>query len=98
MSAYLIAEHVITDAGKFEEYRSKVGPLIAKYGGRYLTKAGSHKLPEGGHWTPERVVIVEFPDIGSLNGWYSSAEYQPLIALRKACTSDLDMLITLEGV
>jgi len=35
MPAYLIAEHVVTDATKFEEYRTKVGPMIAKYGGRY---------------------------------------------------------------
>ena len=38
MSAYLIAEHSITDAAKFEEYRIKVGPLIAKHGGRCITK------------------------------------------------------------
>jgi uncharacterized protein (DUF1330 family) len=41
MAAYLIVEHIITDADKFEEYRTKVGPLIAKHGGRYLTKGGS---------------------------------------------------------
>ena len=28
----------------------------------------------------------------SLNRWYNSPEYQPLIALRKECTSELDML------
>ena len=98
MSAYLIAEHIVTDAAKFEEYRTKVGPMIAEHGGRYLTKGGSHKMPEGGHWKPERVVIIEFPDMSALNAWYNSAEYQPLIALRKQCTSELDMLITLEGV
>jgi uncharacterized protein (DUF1330 family) len=98
MSAYLIVEHIITDAAKFERYRTLVGPMITKHGGRYLTKGASHKFPEGGHWLPERVVIIEFPDMDSLNGWYHSAEYQPLIALRKQCTSELDMLITLEGV
>ena len=87
MPAYLIAEHKVTDPAKFEEYRVKVGPMIARHGGRYLTKGGSHKMLEGGHWKPERVVIIE-----------NSPEYQPLIALRKQCTSDLDMLITLEGV
>ena len=97
MPAYLIAEHIVTDATRFEEYRTKVGPMINKYGGRYLTKGATHKFPEGGHWKPERVVIIEFPDMGSLNRWYNAPEYQPLIALRKACTSDLDMLITLEG-
>ena len=49
MPAYVIGEHVITDAAKFEEYRAKAGPMIAKYGGRYLTMGGSHRLPEGGH-------------------------------------------------
>ena len=43
-------------------------------------------------------MIIEFPDMQSLDNWYSSPEYQPLIALRKQCTSDLDMLITLEGL
>lgn len=97
MPAYLIVEHIITDAAKFEEYRTRVGPMITKYGGRYLTKGGSHRLPEGGHWSPQRVVIIEFPDMRALDAWYNSPEYQPLIALRKQCTSELDMLITLEG-
>jgi uncharacterized protein (DUF1330 family) len=39
----------------------------SKYRGRYLTKGGSHKTPEGAHWQAERVVIiVEFPDNGCL--------------------------------
>jgi len=98
MPAYYIAEHIITDPVKFEEYRVKVGPMIAQHGGRYLTKGASHKFPEGGHWKPQRVVIIEFPDMGNLDAWYNSAEYQPLLALRKDSTSDLDMVITLEGV
>ena len=60
-------------------------------------KGGSHRMPEGGHWKPERVVIIEFPDMAALNAWYSATEYQPLIALRKQCTSDQDMMFTLEG-
>src|SRR5262249_49401647 len=43
MTAYLIIEHKITDAAKFEEYRGKVRPMIAKHGGRILTKGGTHK-------------------------------------------------------
>ena len=97
MPAYLIAEHVITDRAKFEEYRTKVAPMIAKHGGRYLTKGATHRLPEGGEWRPERVVIIEFPDMKALDDWYRSPEYQPYIALRKACTSARDMLIVLEG-
>ena len=98
MAAYLIAAHDITDRTKFDEYRTKVAPMVARFGGRYLTKGGSHKFPEGGHWTPERVVIIEFPDMETLTRWYTAPEYQPLIALRKQCTSEHDMLVTVDGV
>jgi uncharacterized protein (DUF1330 family) len=97
MSVYYIAEHIITDPVKFEEYRVKVAPMIASYGGRYITKAGSHKFPESPHWRPERVVIIEFPNMERLNAWYTSTEYQPLMALRKDSTDKKDMVITVEG-
>ena len=43
MPAYLIVEHTITDPAKFQEYGSKVRPLIAKYGGRSLAR-GAHRI------------------------------------------------------
>jgi len=41
------------------------------------------------------VVIIEFPDMAALNAWYSSPDYQPLIALRRGAARD--MLIALDG-
>lgn len=95
MPAYLIAEHTITDAAKFDEYRIKVGPMIAKHGGRYITKGHEQVEKDNAVWQPGRVVIVEFPDMAALNAWYSSDEYKPLIALRRAASKDV--LITLNG-
>ena len=97
MAAYLVVEHIITDAAKFEEYRVKVGPLIAKHGGRYITKPGSQEVLEKDNavWQPQRVVIVEFPDMAALQAWYQSSEYAPLIEIRRQ--SAKDMLITLDG-
>jgi len=69
--------------------------MVAKYGGRYLTTGDNLKNLEGGHWTPDRVVIIEFPNMAALN---ASPEYPPLIALRQACTSDQDMAFTMEGL
>jgi uncharacterized protein (DUF1330 family) len=60
--------------------------------GRQPSIPGSAALETGA------VVIIEFPDMDRLNAWYHSAEYQPLFALRKQSTSDMDMIITLEGV
>ena len=99
MAAYLIVEHTITNPAKFEEYRLKVGPMIEKHGGRYLTKGGSHRLLETTRQPPDRVVIIEFPDMTALNAWYGSPEYQPLIALRQSAVDmDRETLFALEGV
>jgi uncharacterized protein (DUF1330 family) len=97
MTAYLIAEHSITDPEKFEEYRVKVGPIIARHGGRYISKAGSLQQvePDNAVWQPERVVIIEFPTKAALDAWYADPDYQPLIALRRQGARD--MLLTLEG-
>jgi uncharacterized protein (DUF1330 family) len=46
MPAYLIAEHIVTDAAKFHEFRTKIEPMMAKHGGRYLTKGSTHKVLE----------------------------------------------------
>ena len=84
MSAYLVVEHIITDPTKSKSTRTKVGPMIAAYGGRYITKGGSHRLPEGGHWKPERMVIIEFPDMQSLEAWYNFPGVPALDRAKKA--------------
>jgi uncharacterized protein (DUF1330 family) len=95
MAAYLIAEHLIADAERFDEYRTKVAPMIERHGGRYLTRGGSHRVLDGS-WHPTRAVIIEFPDMAALMAWYESPEYQPLIELRRGAGTD--MLLALDGV
>jgi uncharacterized protein (DUF1330 family) len=95
MAAYLIAEHLIADADRFEDYRSKVAPMIERYGGRYLTRGGSHRVLDG-DWHPTRAVIVEFPNMAALTAWYESPEYQPLIELRRGAGKDV--ILALDGV
>jgi uncharacterized protein (DUF1330 family) len=95
MAAYWIGQHAITDAAVFEDYLRQVIPMIERHGGRYLTRAGAHEVLEG-EWRPNRVVVVEFPDMAALKAWYRSPEYQPLIALRRRAATDL--LIAVEGI
>jgi len=70
-------------------------PLIERHGGRYLTRPGGHEVLEG-DWRPDRVVVVEFPDMAALKAWYRSPDYQPLIALRRRAATDL--LIAVDGI
>ena len=94
MAAYLIAEHLITDPARFAQYRDQVAPMIARHGGRYITRGGTHEILDG-TWQPHRVVVIEFPDMSALKAWFHSPEYQPLIALRRAAATDV--LIAIEG-
>ena len=95
MPAYYIGEHKISNAALFDDYLAKVVPMVERFGGRYLTKPGSHVILEG-DWKPNRVVIIEFPDIASIKNWYQAPEYQPLIALRRSAATDV--MIMLDGV
>ena len=84
MPAYLIAEHTITDPKKFEEYSVKVGPIITKHGGRYITKGDSHVVLEEDNavWQPGRVVIVEFPAAAELaHGLLGEDDAKPVSVL-----------------
>ncbi|MDO9709830.1 DUF1330 domain-containing protein [Paracraurococcus lichenis] len=95
MPAYLVANIRVKDPGKFAEYRDRVAPMIARFGGRYLVRGGAVTPVEG---TPglERVVILEFPDMAALKAFYHGEDYAPLIALRQAA-SDGDVAL-IEGI
>lgn len=95
MPAYYIGAHDIGDPATFAAYIKRVVPMIEGFGGRYLTKGGAHRILEG-DWRPERLVIIEFPDMAALNAWFDAPEYQPLKALRQGAARD--WMVALEGV
>ena len=95
MAAYVIADLEVKNSPALENYRAKVPGTIAKYGGRFLVRGGAHEVVEGS-WNPTRMVVLEFPSMDALKRWYSSPEYQPLIAERKAAAAT--DLIIVEGI
>lgn len=85
MPGYLIANIEVTNPAGFDEYRQKVAPLIAQFGGRYLVRGGEVKNLEGA-LAIRRLVVLEFPSMEAAQRFYDSAEYQPLLKLRLAST------------
>lgn len=81
MSAYVIANLEVKDATAFQRYVAEVPSTVAKHGGRYLVRGGKIKLVEG-DWKPKILVVIEFPTMDALKGWYDSEEYRPLRSLR----------------
>jgi uncharacterized protein (DUF1330 family) len=95
MVAYVIAEIDVQDSALFEEYRKLVPATITQYGGKYVVRGGATETKEGG-WTPQRIVVLEFPSMARAREWYHSAEYAPALAMRlKAAKS---RVIFAEGV
>ena len=85
MKCYLVANVVITDPGRFAEYREKVPAIISQYEGQYVVRAGAvHPLE--GELGIERLIMLEFASLDAARRFYYSAEYAPLLKLRKETT------------
>jgi len=95
MAAYLIANVEVTDPAGYEEYKKQAPATIAAYGGRYLTRGGAREVLEG-DWSPNRVVILEFPSMAQLKAWYDSPEYRPLRQIRGRTTHS--SVVSVEGL
>ena len=85
MPAYIIADVDVTDPEGYTESRDKAPALIAAHGGRYLARGGTTEVLEG-VWEPRRTVIVEFPTLAALKGFWESSEYRHLRAIRNRTT------------
>ena len=91
MPAYVIADATPHDPGPLEEYRRRNTEAVAKYGGRFIVRGGAISVLEG-DWDPQRIVIMEFPDVEAARAWYESDDYRPLIALRRSA-SDTNIIL-----
>ena len=81
MPAYLLVDCKVTDPERYEAYKKLAPPAIAKYGGRYIVRGGAMTQLEG-NWSPERVVVLEFPDTATAKRFYDSPEYREARELR----------------
>jgi uncharacterized protein (DUF1330 family) len=95
MAAYFISDASVKNAEALEIFRTRALSSIARYGGRYLARAGSVE-PVEGTWKPSAIIIIEFPDLERAKIWYRSAEYAAALAVRDDAISR--HLILVEGV
>jgi uncharacterized protein (DUF1330 family) len=95
MAAYVIVDLVVTDPAEFEAYRKLVPATLAAYDGRYLVRGGRSETLEG-DWTPERIVVLEFPDMDRARAWWASEIYREPKAMRER--SARSRMIAVEGV
>lgn len=81
MTAYVIGHITVQDPEKWQEYRAQVPATLAAWGGELVLRGKRVAVLSGEHAHADAVVI-RFPDLDAVNGWYSSAAYQALIPAR----------------
>ena len=83
MKAYCIFDvREIIDGDILEAYTRDVLATVQAHGGRYLSVGGNCRVLEGS-WSPEFLVLIEFPDLEQARAWYDSDEYAGLKRLRQ---------------
>lgn len=95
MTAYFIVHRrKITDPQALKRYSDGIDAVIAKFGGKIAARSVTYRVLEG-DWhsgrakddsKPERLTVLEFPDMAELQDWYDSADYAALKAIRHAAS------------
>lgn len=89
--AHVIGHITVKDAAKWDEYRSKVPATIAPWGAELLFRGQKVAVLSGEHRHTDTVVL-RFPDLASVQKWYSSDAYQALIPLREQA-AEVDLVV-----
>jgi uncharacterized protein (DUF1330 family) len=95
VTAYVLVDVDVTDAGQYDRYRSLAAASVEQYGGRYLVRGGASEVLEGDR-VPGRLVVLEFPDAEAASRWYHSPEYTAAKAQRDGAATGSFILV--EGV
>ena len=95
MAAYVVGVLTeITDPAGMDEYRTKVAPLVERYGGQYLA-AGEPDVKEGNSRSV-LAAVIQFPSMERLEAFYAADDYQELKALRQRSTQG--QILFLDGM
>ncbi|TGN95694.1 DUF1330 domain-containing protein [Burkholderia sp. USMB20] len=79
---YLFAELDVFDSAHFyNEYMSRVHPVLEQYGATFLAGSDTPVIKEGGR-DVKRVVLLEFDSLQRAEEFYHSERYQAIIGYR----------------
>lgn len=91
--AYWIAHVSVTDPDAYDKYRAANAAPFARFGAKFLVRAGAQTVVEG-QMRP-RTVVLEFPSLQAATDCYNSPDYRAAMTLR-VNASEADICI-IEG-
>ncbi|AXI53659.1 hypothetical protein SuNHUV7_06670 (plasmid) [Pseudoseohaeicola sp. NH-UV-7] len=84
MSVFLIADVKVTDDAWIPEYAAKVHDIVAKHGGKYLSRSGNIQTIEGEGLDTTLIALIQFPSREALDAFANDPEYKPFGEARQA--------------
>lgn len=82
MPAYLVAQIAIHDPETYRKYTERTPALIARHGGKFLTRGTPVLTLEGLPFT-DRMVIVEFPSPAHAEALFKDPDYDAAAVFRR---------------
>jgi uncharacterized protein (DUF1330 family) len=98
MPAYFIVDLDIHDRAGFSAYVAAVGPVLERFGAKYLVagpKGDAIEVLEGS-WTPRKITLIEFATKDRALEFFRSSEFREVVGLRH--NSAQTNLVLVEGV
>ncbi|ANH66846.1 DUF1330 domain-containing protein [Mitsuaria sp. 7] len=95
MPAFIIADVTVTDADQMAKYREWSTKAMQEHGAEVLVRGGAFEVLEG-PWTPNRLVVLKFPDRAAAKAFYASETYQHAKSLRE--NAGVMRMIVVDGV
>lgn len=94
MPAYLVATLAIHDPETYRKYTALTPALVARHGGKFLTRGNPVLTLEGTPFT-DRMVILEFPSQAHAEALFKDPEYDAAAVFRR--TASVGRLLVQEG-
>lgn len=92
MKAYLVLDLSVNDFAGFKKYIAEIPTFIAKHSGQYIVRGVQPTTIEG-DWTPEHIVIIEFPGREKAEAFLNDPDIQDLFKVRHATTTSKLLLV-----
>jgi len=96
MSAHFIVSVTIPDPENrvpYDNYIAQVCPIVENHGGEYLVRSENiHHV--AGEWVPDRVIVIRFPDMQTLQNCFGSPEYKEIEKLRTCSVNASAVIVT----
>ncbi len=91
MSAYFVAQYVVTNPDLYAEYQAGARTTIQASGAEVVSFDTAAETIEGSPPGPQ-TVILKFDDVAAAKAWYNSSEYQEVVGKRLEATNGFALI------